>query len=236
MEGDCDLRIEEALATLKCAERPHGVPAYTVAIRLIELLPACRRQLHTTAQNLLVGLPGAEPALAVVLEALTGVSDDLAGDLLMSAVGNRSAMRKEDYVSMLDDLDRTMEGERALVAALAAGIDDPSRPDLPATIRALHARRIDRAGPVVVQFLSHPDRTIRCLALAFLYEYDSGALAGPAFAEQLDRETDPVALEILLDGMARWDLPVPAEVLRGVASDPTAPASLRRSADRARPQ
>lgn len=140
-------------------------------------------------------------------------------------------MLKEDYVSLLEYLDKSVEAAAGLRKVLEQGLSDSRRPDLAVTIRALHALRAVDALPLVARYVGHPDNSVRGIAMEFLYDLDeTGEIAGPTFSDQLRREQDSARIEQLIDGLSRWDWIVDEIFLRRIANDVSQPQSLRDSA------
>jgi hypothetical protein len=175
-----------------------------------------------------------EGAVTAILEALTARQDPAAGDLLVHALKNPHTMQKEDHVSMLEDLDRPEDAPTALLAVLANGVENPGRPDLAVTIRALHSLRYEQAVRHLLAYVDHPDRAVRGTAIEFLHDFDDdGKNASPLFADQLTHEREPRITERLIDSLTRWNQLPDERFLRDVSEDPTQPDSLRKSARRA---
>jgi HEAT repeat protein len=169
-------------------------------------LPAdCALELRAVARHLLDGMPHTgEGSLNIVLDALTIRQDPTVSSFLIDALENRYTMRKEDYVSMLDDLGKSEQAPASLLAVLADGAEHPDRDDLAIAIRALHSLRYEQAVRPMLTHVGHPDRAVRGTAIEFLYEFDNGSEAGPVFVERLTHEREPHILEMLVDGLTRW--------------------------------
>ncbi|MBM7773838.1 HEAT repeat protein [Actinokineospora baliensis] len=164
----------------------------------------CQSELTSAARRLVEGLPATEEgALNAVLEALTGLRDFDAVEVIRAALLSRDTTQKEAYVSMLEDFGID-DGAEELRKVLRAGKEDSNRPDLAVTIRALHALRCEGAVEQVAEYVAHVNRSVRAIAAEFLYEFADGAVAGPVCAEQLAREPDPRVAETLADALARW--------------------------------
>lgn len=234
MADDCGALVRRILDMRKSRTRRDGVPATTVVQRLVELPSACRPELRATAAYLLGALPDAdEGALNVVLEALTEMGDPAATELVSKALQSRNTMLKEDYVSMLEDLEGVEEAIAGLTSVLVEGESDPLRPDLVVTIRALHALRLEQMVPRVATYVSNSDPSVRGTSAAFVYDFDDGNIGGPLFADRLTEEADPRVLETLIDGLVRWNSLPDESILRRYADDPSQPSGLRQSARRA---
>ena len=226
--------IQEILATRKSRTNPHGASPETVIRRITELPPEYAAEIRSIARQLIVGLPlTGEGALNSMLEALTMRRDSAAGDLVIDALKSRHTMQKEDYVSMLEELDRSEDASASLLAVLADGVDDPDRIDLAVTIRALHSLQHGQAAPQILAYVDHPTRAVRGTAIEFLYQFDDGNNAGPLFIDQLTHEQEPHIMEMLIDSLTSWDQLPDEHFLREVADDSTQPHSLRQSARRA---
>lgn len=180
MTTTCGELIRSILASRKSRERATGDPTHVVVERLIELSTECRQELQATAVRLIAELPvSSEGDIGAVLEALFWLKDSKAEELICQALHNRYTMQKEDYVAMLEDLDAADQAITALLAILDAGRTDPTRPDLPVTIRALHSLRYKAAASQIAKYINHPDRGVRGLAAAFLYEFGDAQAAEP---------------------------------------------------------
>lgn len=235
MTDDCTALIGQILRQRRSRTTPGGVPAEVAAQRLVELPAGCRPQLRAIAERILESFPDADEGdLDLVLSALAQLRDQAAPELIGRALTDRHTMLKEDYVSFLEYLGRGDDAETGLLTVLQDGRTDPDRPDLGVTIRALHAQRATEAVPAVAPYVTHPDRGVRGVATSFLYDLDEdGHISAPVFAERLPDESDPTALETLVDGLVRWDRPPPRPVLDRLAEDPSLPDGVRRSARRA---
>ncbi len=143
-------------------------------------------------------------------------------------------MIKEDYVSFLEYLDQPEEALAALLTVLDRGRTMPDRGDLVVTIRTLHSRRATAAVSVVTHYVRHPDPAVRRVAIGLLRDLDEGYLSTAAFREQLQHENDPTSIELLIDGLTEWDVPLDPTLLDRFAADAGLPGSLRQSARRAR--
>lgn len=234
MADNCRTLIREILATRVTPSQPHGIAPKKVVRKLAELPDECASELRATARELLSGLPESEEGLLnSVLDALTWRRDPEVRDILLDTLRSRDAMVKEDYVSMLEELDHEDEAPAALLDVLASGREDQDRPDLSVTIRALHTLEYEQAAPSMLAYVSHPDEAARGTAIDFLYEFDDGKAAAPVFADRLAHERDPDIIEMLIDGLVRWGQAPDRNLLRRVAEDPTQPRGLRKSAQRA---
>jgi HEAT repeat protein len=199
-----------------------------------ELPPECTAELRTVARQLLEHLPGGgESAVAAVLEALTARRDPAVGDLLVDALKSTHTAQKEDYVSMLEEIDRFEDAVAGLLAVLSDGARVPRRPDLAVTIRALHSLRFEQAVPLLLGYVNHPERAVRGTAIEFLYNFADGEKAGPLFADRLAHEPEPQIAEMLIDSLTSWEKFPDERFLRETAADPAQPDSLRKSARRA---
>lgn len=231
---DCRTLIREILATRAGPSQPNGIAPERVVRELAELPDECAPGLRATARELLSGLLESEEGLLnSVLEALTWRRDPAAPDLLLNTLRNRAAMVKEDYVSMLEELDREDDAPAALLDVLASGREDQSRRDLSVTIRALYTLEYEQAAPSMLAYVNHANEAARGNAIEFLYEFDDGKAAAPVFADRLARERDPDTIAMLIDGLVEWGQPPDRDFLRRIADDPAQPRGLRRSAQRA---
>src|SRR5262245_28601505 len=116
MADDCRTLVREILATRVTPSQPQGIAPKQVVRRLAELPDECAFELRATARQLLSGLAeGEEGLLNSVLDALTWRRDPEARDILLDTIRSRDAMQKEDYVSMLEELDYEDEAPAALL-------------------------------------------------------------------------------------------------------------------------
>ena len=229
---DCRTAVQEILA--QWHSRPNGLFGKQVTAQLLELPADCRTEMRRVVENILAELPEShEGDLEPVLTALVECDDDRVVELTVAALRNRYTMVKEDYVSILQDLDAGEQATAALLDVLADGANDSDRGDLTVTIRALKAMRETEANRHVADLLSHPDRRVRGVSAGFLFDMDDGTIAADKFAEQLDREDEAEVMEPLIDGLSSWDYPIDPRLLARLSEDPSAPDSLRESARRA---
>lgn len=234
-DNGCVRQIREILDARKSPSRRDGIPSDVTARQLVALPPDCVHELRATADRLLGSSPDLdEGSLNVVLSALTELRDPSAPGTLVRALENPQVMQKEDYVSLLEYLDSSVEATAGLRTVLERGLDDLSRPDLGVTIRALHAVRAVEAAPLVARYVGHPDSPVRGVAMEFLFDMDdSGAVAGHEFVDQLRHEDDPARLEQIIDALVRWDRLPEESIVARLADDAAQPDSLRDSARRA---
>jgi hypothetical protein len=200
--------------------------------RQLARLPAeCRGDVRAAARDLLTRLPETnEGDFSAALEALVLLDDPEVGDLAAAAIRNPHAMVKEDYVSILEDLDELDRAVAALLGVLDDGSTQPDRPDLTTTIRALHALRAEEALASVARYVGHPDLAVRGPAAMFLFDFDeTGAVGATTFTDQLRRETDADMLELLIDGLRRWKVRPDEALLARLSGESSIPASLRDS-------
>jgi hypothetical protein len=235
---DCRAAVDEILARRNSRRNPGGIPGRQVSAQLSKLPAACRQEMRRVVEDILAKLPESDEGdLEPILTALAETGDDRVADLAAAALRNPFTMVKEDYASILSDLDADEQATEALSAVLRDGLTNVGRGDLTVTIRALRALQATEAIPLVADLLSHPDRAVRGVAAGFLYDLDDdGRVAAAKFAEQLAREDEAEVMEPLIDGLRLWHYPVDPELLAQLAEDTAAPESLRESARRAMPR
>jgi hypothetical protein len=194
--------------------------------------------MRRVVEDILAGLPESDEGdLEPILTALVEAGDDKVTDLAVAALRNPFTLVKEDYTSILSDLDADQQATEALSAVLRDGLTNVGRGDLTVAIRALRAMQATEAVPLVADLLSHPDRRVRGVAAGFLYDMDDeGSVAAAKFAEQLAREDEAEVMEPLIDGLRLWHYPIDPQLLTQLSEDTSAPESLRESARRAMPQ
>lgn len=234
-DSGCVRQILEILDARKSASRRDGILSDVAARRLVALPSDCIHEIRATVDRIFNSLPGSdEGALNVVLAALTELRDPSTPAALVRAIENPHTMLKEDYVSLLEYLDKLIEATIGLLAVLDSGLEDPLRPDLGVTIRALHALRAVEAAPLVAHYVRHPVSAVRGVAMEFLFDLDeNGAVAGQEFVDQLRYERDPARLEQIIDALVRWDRLPDESIVARLVDDVGQPDSLRDSARRA---
>jgi hypothetical protein len=230
--AECRGTVDAIIQSRKSRRNPGGIPGSEASRKLSELPAECREVTRSTAWDLLRQFPQTDEGdFAAVLEALVLTEDPQVSELAVAAIQSPHAMVKEDYLSILEQFDRRAEALRALLSVLDEGVDQPNRPDLVTTIRALHAAQSHDALSRVARFVGHPDVGVRGSAITFIDQFDDSGRLGPAtFAEQLARETNSDVLELLIDGLRRWGVQPDASILRRILGDDSLPGSLRESA------
>ena len=229
--GDCRAEVDAIVRSRKSRQRPQGAPGHEVSRTLARLPARCRPDIEFAARDSLAALPAAnEGDFAAILNALALMNDPLVTDLAVSAIRSPHTMVKEDYVSVLEDVDQLDLAIQSLIAVLDNGIERPGRPDLTTTIRALHARQSREAVALIAKYVRHPDVQVRGAALTFLIQFDESGEAGSvAFIDQLRRESNADLLELLIDGLRQWRRRVDPSILKRLWDNESTPDSLRDS-------
>lgn len=231
MNDPCRDRVANVLADRRSPTKPGGLTSADVTARLVEMAPECSHELVSAARRELTRFERMdEGSLNVLLDAIVRIESPDAKQLLREALRSPGTLLKEDYLAMLEDLDARDDGLRDLVEVLRAGLHT-DREDVAVCIRALHAARYSAAAEDVAAYVRDLDRTVRGLAVAFLYDLDDAGLVGaPALLKSLEYETDPDIVEQAVAGVDRWDHAAAVPRLKEIAEEALWPGTLKREA------
>lgn len=226
----CGEEIAALLRWRKSAQQRDGLPREEVVERLAALPDDCNDDLERAARTELSrDSDFQEGSLAVLLDALARRRAGGEEALLQAALTHPRTQLKEDYASALEDRGLQEDAEAKLIGLLEGDATE-QRDDLAVTIRALHARRARQAAPAVARHLSAGDRTVRGLAMAFLYDLDDGSASGQQLVDLLVRESDSDIVEQAVGAVDLWDWLPAIPILDRIALDESHPTSLRNEA------
>lgn len=237
MRADCQEAIRDLLSQRQSAARRDGRPWSEVTSDLYRLPEGCGAAILAHGRQVLEALPQAdEGELSVVLSAAGFRGADDAGalrTLLRDAVANPHTRLKEDYVAIVEDLYGRADAVEALTDVLISASPVVTRPDIAYVLDALSALGADESAALARDFVLSDDRGVSASAIGYLYNHGTADAAG-VFRERLGRETDPVLLQVLVDGLVMWGCREALDDLDQIAAETTDPeiaGIVRRAAE-----